>query len=77
MKLELVITGLKPSDARALREALDGVKLHYSWTGVGDGYIEEMRLADYRSIDENELVNVIKALKAATWKDEGDGGDDL
>ena len=77
MKIELVITGLKPSDVKALRGELEGKKLHYSWTGVGDGYIEELKIADFRCIDDVELFNVIKAMKAATWKDEGVGGSDL
>ena len=71
MKIEIVITGLKPDNAKALKKAMKGTKLHYSWNGVGDGYIEEIRMSDNRNIDADELTEIIKALRSVTWKDEG------
>ena len=77
MKIEIVITGLKPDNAKALKKAMEGTKLHYSWNGVGDGYIEEIRMSDNRNIDADELTEIIEALRAVTWKVEGMGGDAL
>lgn len=74
MRITLSITGLSQRAVDPIKCVVSGTKLHYSVIGMGDGYIQELTISDDRDIDVNELVEVLKAMKVATWKDEGDGG---
>ena len=77
MKITLSITELNGNAAEHIKRVASGTKLHYSVIGMGDGYIQELTISDDRDIDVNELIEVLNAMKIATWKVEGVGGDAL